>query len=75
MAWINASDLGAVLAGLAAVADGLDLAASMGKCRSGRPRERGDMLALADRMKLDGDLVPRALAACPQTSGQEGRSA
>ena len=38
-------------------------------------RERGDMLALAARMKLDGDLVPSALAACRETRGQEGRSA
>ena len=30
-------------------------------------QERGDMLALATRMKLEGDLVPRALAACPRT--------
>ncbi len=36
--------------------------------------ERGDMLALATRMKLQGDLVPRALAACPQTRGPERRS-
>ena len=28
-------------------------------------QERGDMLALAARMNLDGGLVPRALAACP----------
>ena len=27
--------------------------------------EREDMLALADQMKLEGGLVPRALAACP----------
>jgi hypothetical protein len=33
------------------------------------------MLALAARMQLDGDLVPRALAACPETSGQEGSPA
>ena len=33
-------------------------------------QERGDMLALAARMKLEGDLVPRALAACPQTAGR-----
>jgi hypothetical protein len=37
-------------------------------------QERGDMLALATRMKLQGDLVPRALAACPQTGGPERRS-
>ena len=28
-------------------------------------QERGDILALAARMKPDGGLVPRALAACP----------
>ena len=27
------------------------------------------MMALADRMKLEGDLVPRALAACPRREG------
>jgi hypothetical protein len=27
------------------------------------------MMALADRMKLEGDLVPRALVACPRTEG------
>ena len=37
-------------------------------------QERGDMLALATRMKLQGDLVPRALAACPETRGPERRS-
>jgi hypothetical protein len=37
-------------------------------------QERGGMLALATRMKLQGGLVPRALAACPQTGGQECRS-
>jgi hypothetical protein len=37
-------------------------------------QERGDMLALATQMKLEGDLVPRALAACPETDGQERRS-
>jgi hypothetical protein len=37
-------------------------------------QERGDMLALATRMNLHGDLVPRALAACPQTGGPERRS-
>jgi hypothetical protein len=36
-------------------------------------QERGDMLALAARMKLEGGLVPRALAACPQTAGLERR--
>ncbi|HEX2819170.1 MAG TPA: MafI family immunity protein [Streptosporangiaceae bacterium] len=36
-------------------------------------QERGDMLALATQMKLEGDLVPRALAACPQTGSQERR--
>ncbi len=30
--------------------------------------EREDMLALADRMKLEGGLVPRALAACRQAA-------
>jgi len=38
-------------------------------------QERGDMLALADRMNLDGGLVPRALAVCPETDGHERRSA
>jgi hypothetical protein len=37
-------------------------------------QERGDMLALAARMNLDGDLVPRALAACPRTEGGEHRA-
>ena len=36
-------------------------------------QERGNMLGLAARMKLEGDLVPRALAACPQTGGPERR--
>jgi hypothetical protein len=36
-------------------------------------QERLDMLALADRMNLDGGLVPRALAACPRTQGGEDR--
>ena len=36
-------------------------------------QERGDMLALAARMNLEGGLVPRALAACPQTAGLEHR--
>ena len=36
-------------------------------------QERGDMLALAARMNLEGDLVPRALAACPQAAGLERR--
>jgi hypothetical protein len=36
-------------------------------------QERGDMLALATQMKLEGDLVSRALAACPQTGGHELR--
>ena len=31
------------------------------------------MMALAERMKLEGDLVPRALAACPPTEGGEHR--
>jgi hypothetical protein len=31
------------------------------------------MLALATQMKLEGDLVPRVLAACPETDGQERR--
>ena len=37
-------------------------------------QERGDMLALAARMNLHGDLVPRALAACPETGGPGRRS-
>ena len=36
-------------------------------------QERGDMLALAARMNLEGGLVPRALAACPQTADLEHR--
>jgi hypothetical protein len=36
--------------------------------------ERRDMLAPAAWMKLQGDLVPRALAACPETGGRERRS-
>jgi len=36
-------------------------------------QERGDMLTLAARMNLDGDLVPRALAACPQTADLKHR--
>ena len=36
-------------------------------------QERGDMLALAARMKLEGDLVPRALAACPEMGDRERR--
>ena len=36
-------------------------------------QERGDMLTLAARMNLEGDLVPRALTACPQTAGLERR--
>ena len=36
-------------------------------------QERLDMMALAERMKLEGDLVPRALAACPPTEGSCGR--
>jgi hypothetical protein len=31
------------------------------------------MMALAARMKLEGDLVPRALAACPRTGEEEHR--
>jgi hypothetical protein len=34
--------------------------------------ERGDMLALVGRMKLEGGLVPRALAACPQAGEDHG---
>ena len=30
-------------------------------------QEHVDMLALAAKMKLEGELVPRALAACPQS--------
>jgi hypothetical protein len=37
-------------------------------------QERGDMMALADRMQLEGDLVPRALAVCPRTEGGEHRA-
>jgi hypothetical protein len=36
-------------------------------------QERGDMLALAAQMKLEGALVPRALAACPPTGDEEYR--
>ena len=35
-------------------------------------QQRLDMLALADRMKLEGGLVPRALAACPQAGEDHG---
>jgi len=34
-------------------------------------QERADMLALAARMNLEGDLVPRALAACPEMGDRE----
>ena len=34
--------------------------------------EREDMLALAGRMKLEGGLVPRALAASPQAGEDHG---
>ena len=37
-------------------------------------QERGDMMALANRMQLEGDLVPHALAACPRTEGGEHRA-
>ncbi len=37
-------------------------------------QERAVMLALAARVNLEGDLVLRALAACPQTGGHERRS-
>ncbi len=36
--------------------------------------ERAAILALAARMNPDGDLVLRALAACPQTGGHQRRS-
>jgi len=36
--------------------------------------ERAAMLALAVRMNLEGDLVLRTLAACPQAGGHERRS-
>ena len=36
-------------------------------------QERGDMMALADRMKLEGGLVPRALAACPRPQEEQHR--
>lgn len=36
-------------------------------------QERGDMLALAEEMNLEGDLIARALAACPQTDGRQRR--
>ena len=36
-------------------------------------QERPDMMALAERMKLEGNLVSRALAACPPTEGGEHR--
>jgi hypothetical protein len=36
--------------------------------------ERAAVLALAARMNLEGDLVLRALAACPQAGGHERRS-
>jgi hypothetical protein len=37
------------------------------------PQERAEMLALAARMNLEGDLVLRALAACPEMGGRERR--
>ena len=36
-------------------------------------QERADMLALAARMKLEGELVPHAPAACPETGGRQRR--
>ena len=36
-------------------------------------QERRDMMALAARMKLEADLVPRALAACPRKEDREHR--
>jgi len=36
-------------------------------------QERSDMLALADRMKLKGGLVPRALQFCPRTPSAAGQ--
>jgi hypothetical protein len=36
-------------------------------------QERADMLTLAARMNLEGDLVPRALAACPEMARRERR--
>ena len=36
-------------------------------------QERGDMMALADRMKLEDGLVPRALAACPRPQEEQHR--
>jgi hypothetical protein len=39
-------------------------------------QERGDMLALAERMTSEGGAVPRALEACPQAEKPEpGRAA
>jgi hypothetical protein len=37
-------------------------------------QEHGAMLALATQMNLVGELVLRALTACPQTGTQERRS-
>ena len=36
-------------------------------------QERADMMALAARMKLEGGLVPRALAACPRPQEEQHR--
>lgn len=36
-------------------------------------QERSDMLALADRMKLKGGLVPHALQFCPRTPSAAGQ--
>ena len=36
-------------------------------------QERSDMLALAARMNLEGDLVSRVLAACPEVGNREHR--
>jgi len=38
-------------------------------------QERGDMLALAERMGREGGLVSRALAACPRADDQDHRTA
>jgi hypothetical protein len=35
-------------------------------------QERGDMLALAGRMKLEGGVVRRALVTCPQAGEDHG---